>query len=812
MSEPAAPQPSSQSGMTFTFPSAAEVKKATKPVETEVRDYVKLPDNLAEETDLAKSFHNEAYSRFQRFVGQASRTELEENLRSADAMWRLAKRKGRTVKGSAQQQDTLSNVAASQFYKSVRLVSSGQTSMIFGQQDELPAQYDPPREDASISQDEAQRVANADNLLLNYTWEKDGWEEKIKQAIRRVNKNSIQVMSLEWEYKTEKRVERVPGYYTAKKEPVSYRGAKPDAAPMFDYSGKPISSVLDANGKPRSFVFIEKTKVVKNCPVLELHDMKNVYFDLDIPDMRNQSCVVIRTQKSLGDLLAMQRDGMFKNVEKLSQTHLYESETNNSSTVDTERDTNAGYQRDMTENGLIDLYHVYMVSPVDEKGKKWDSDVVPEFYEAVYAGPFGTFADKEADDKDKAKATSVCLMLRRLPYHHGHLPLYVIYSHDDERGAVRMGYQTLLECNYEQQVSRQNQWHDNNELAVRSPWVGEKGNVLSRDLKFRNGNQVMWVKPGTGQTALTKLSVPDMTQRFISEMDMLRKDADEICGTTDVMRGVAMGARTTGTEAMGAREQAMMPAIEDAKVMADQIFKPILADHASLWRQFGDPRAMITVTRSNVVLGTVSPGELYGECNVRVVSVAKYQTDMASRQVINNAISSGVYEKSAGFMGKDGALEFWRTWARLMRFPNAQKIFPGARKYVEAENQAWADVEAIKADPVKAMNDPAQLPKPDEMHDIHIGILQQVRDKYVLLAKATPGDEKDAAIVAALDLYMLMHEQFKEQEAVQVSGGGQGAEPSEDEQQPEGMGGNEMPNMPGSAQGEMMAGVGGQMA
>lgn len=767
------------------------------------RAYVSLPPNLAGNRELCKKFHDHAFAFFEAARDQTERTELEENLASADAMYRMSKKRNPTVMGGAKKEShTLSNDSSSQFHKSIRLISNGQSSILFyGEEEEIPVRYDPLPDQSEYEPMDGKRLADGRNRYLGRVWHDNDWTNEIKRSVRRANKNSVEYFDLEWDYRTEKRRVKVPGYYASDGTPTEASATEQVPPGSTNGRGDEIAFVFDENGRPTSYVVVEKIKVVKNCPVIEFPKARNVYIDLTIDDLEKQTCHTIEFFPSFNDIIAQARDGVFLNAGEIGSNHLFEGET---SDVHDDLKENKEYEAGEKRNGLYHAFKVKCYAPIvdwqSEKKAKWDEDAVPEIFEATFIGRYGEYKEDISQPDSKGRNPSVsctCALLRRLPYNHGRFTLHKVHSHDDEDGAIHMGYQTLLECNVEEQTITLRQHIDNKTLLIKPPAIAQKGNLLSRDLVFRGGNDIKWANDP--KTAVEWLRLPDATQSTLPFIEWLQSDADELLGTTEAFRGQFAGSRTTGTEYLGAREQAMKPAIEDAKFIAKQYFTPITRDVADLCDQFAP----------HWNLGDdLYADELYGENKLKITSVEKFEADLNAKQVLVNFIESGGYDKARadGAIGETGKLEFWRMTGKALKMPGAERIFDGARQYVEAENQAWADVRAIMADPMTAMENPEQLPKPGEMHDIHNRILNQVQLKLEIV-KATRAPEEQEMIaqqIAALKYYQALHEQFKneaEQQAQQQQAAMAQSAPNQ-AQQP--------PGMNGEAAGDTLAGIQGQ--
>ncbi|MDD2777643.1 MAG: hypothetical protein PHI16_01935 [Methanocellales archaeon] len=804
--------PAKESEVEYSTPSEKVVKKTLKEFDAPARDYVELPENMAGETKLVHKFQSVAAQFLDKYQGQASRKEMEEYLKNADAKYRVGRTQGVQFRESSTQvTNTLSHVASTQFYKSCKIISAALCDIIFGKGLELPVRYEPIQDSQDYSENEGERIAEGYNLYLNWAWFRNKYNDILKQSVKRLVKNANEIFSVQWDYSANTRIERVPGYYDKSGKAIEYDPTEPPEIAR-DKDGNEIE-LFDEDGRPRQYVFVEKTRVINNGPVIERHDLKNTFLDLDIDSIQDQQCIIFYSQKPYSYLLAKAKSGEFMNLDKVTSAQLFREDDTSTDTINNERDTNADHSRDRETNGLYDTYHVWMLAPINGEKKEWDSEQIPEIHEAFFVGKL-----RELDSEGKVKSTkkqkendaaAVCMQLRSNPYHHKRYPYHDAHSHDDERGWWHMGLYSLLECNIEEQTATKNNTHDNFKLGVKAPFIGERGNVLSRDTTFHNGNQVLWVKAGTGQNALTKLNIPDYTQLSIPLLNELKTDADETAGTMDAVKGEYAGSRTTGTEILTANKQAMKPLIEDARFISNQYLVPIAEDVADLAKQFGDPDKLLTVTdANNSILGQVNPAELYGDCDIKITSIDRFEADLEMRQVLINFITSGGFLQSKEYMGQTGGVTFWRTVADAIGLPDVDKIYPEGKRMVEAENQAYADLMAIQNDPTGAMTNPELLPKEGEMHDIHIPILEGWGKKLkILMGDPDLSPEQKNFMrqqYAAVNLYVQIHNELKSKEAMgeammQTQGGVQNQA-------------SEVPAQPGEAAGDTLSGIQGQLA
>ena len=418
----------------FYVPSAESVEKAVKDYEPIERTYVEEPENLADIDDLVAPYAAAVSGFHSRFQGTASRRDLETFLKNSDAKWRMTSLVSQQYKAnSAQKQDTLSHVASEQFYNSVKLMHSGLTSIIFGDGEENPARYDPIKGSKDYTTEEGKRVTEEQTAYWANLYAVDRWAPKLKSSMLWMLKNAQELISVQWMYRTKSQIERIPGYYNRKGQPQEAVIGQPVPREMFDVNKKPIDKVFDEDGHPKSFVFMPKTRVVQNQPIIIRYGMKNCLLDLDItPDSFNdviqkQTCIISWDDVTFADLEAGEKDGLYKNVSKLTNSHLYDGTDEESDTINTDRDENADVNRDKIQNGLFRRYHVYYLAPIDYDKKTWDVKAIPQVSESVFVGKM-TGIGNATGEGDKSASETVCLMLRQLPYHHGRFPFKLINS------------------------------------------------------------------------------------------------------------------------------------------------------------------------------------------------------------------------------------------------------------------------------------------------------------------------------------------------------------------------------------------------
>jgi len=499
--------------------------------------------------------------------------------------------------------------------------------------------------------------------------------------------------------------------------------------------------------RPRSFVFKEKTRIKKEGANLRIVPIKDFYCDLSIDSIQKQQATDERYQSLYSDLMKKQNDGFYVNVDKLTKAQLFQSEDSYDSDVEEKKVENAGETFSSEPNGMMDNMRCFARITLEK-------DELPEWYEGVFCGNFNILSAENSGEDGGC----VCLQLRKAPAHFGRIPYTVSHSHPDSKGMNHVGLVDLLECLFEEWCITLDQYIDNKNLRSNRPWIAEWGNVMSGDLVFHGGNDVKWVKPGSGDSALKQLEVGDTTGTVLPFLDFLQKQINETGNTDKPVTGSYAGSRTTRTEFLGVREQAMKPIFEEVKYFANDFFPWLLNDFKDLNQQFCNPSRAISITGGDEVIGKVNPAELYGELDVQVVCVDEFKSNMMKRETMVDLFKTGFVEKFQPLMGDEGTAILGRDFMRLFGIENVNKIMPATKPYIEAETLAWNDVRRIENDPADALIN--GLPTLEEKHEVALRILEPRFERYKTMI---PQDQQHPDILRAYGVYIMMHKQFQEE-------------------------------------------------
>jgi hypothetical protein len=640
-------------------------------------------NNLCKDDELTKKLRGWLATELEHFRGQEERKEFCDAggvMDYADRMERVAERRDTS---SAQYRATLSNVASSAFRRATMAMVAGEYSVFF-QGQELPAKYEPVFAGQEYNQTEGLMISEQRNMLEDYTWERDERRKKVKDVLYYNKKYGQYFVSMEWDYRKEKRIHRV----------------------------------RNENG---SFSFKEKETVIADNPTMILHDPKNIYADAQIDGIQPQRTLLDERYVPYEQLGSEQANGWIQNLDKVGSAQIaerdYEEET-----LDARR-KNSGSDQDQERTGLLKVWHAWCRVPIVEKERKgavtgkgkWVDGGLPELYWATFVG--------ELND-----ARSVCVRLIKNPYFHKRIPYEMVHAYRDDKGLYHVSPAELVYAQYWQLVTNWNQAHDNVTKRTSAPMVAD-GPVKTRDLTYKQ-NKLIRIGRGVRFEPVPIERTTELT------MEMVQKLEDDIfatLGTNKPIMGLPLLGRTSASEATNALEQARVPLLEQADDVGMDLFSWMLQMDAMLWEQYGDPELVLTLTKSNM-LQEFKPAELFGPFKVAVTAITQFESATEKRRGFNAFLQNG-YQLAMPSMGKQGEMAMWRAaWPEFMSFGDVNAIFPPQGDF-DATRVAINESDGMLNQGI------FDEPMPEENHRAHLAVHEQAQNEYKYLPDADKNPE-----------------------------------------------------------------------
>ena len=688
----------------------------TKHPEMEKAPAYKLPcPNYADIEDTAKKATSWITSFYNDFEDQQAWQKFMSNMDSADEMMRAAVNRVQLMSDeSANTENTRSNVKSADYHSDLSVITAGETAVMLDKENQLPVIYEPLPDSDEYSVELGQMLADERNAVLAYTIEKSNMRDAIRKHLWRTNKYGNGAIEMQWDLrKAERSVRKV-----TKTEKIE---------------------LADGTTVEKPIKFKRETKVVTiaDHPKLIVHDMANVRFDSQIEDMQEQSCIVLRTQKQLGDLWAEAITGnsRYVNMDKITSAQLYSEEGRDS--VKSDRQGNAGEGNDTSKpTTLFDVWYGWVRVPVDDKSGKWDEKTqIAHWYEYVMVGSI--------------EGAPVLVRLSPLPYSSGQIPFSVTHALEDDKGALHIGYAELVKSIIAQEMTSQDQAIDNNTLRNQAPWVAEKGSIGKRDFTFNAaGNQIWWKKPGAQDPHI--VDIKDTTGITLQMLAHLEEKRRKTMGTNKPLVGEPLGGRTSAAESISVFEQALKPSLEAAKYKANQIFPFIAFWVSEMWKDFGNPDLVINLTGKSPVK-QIKPADIFGDMRIKVTAIKQFQDGILRRKEADNFIQTMIPLLLANKVMSPADL------GRFAKDEMNSREFSGVDNYISVRSNADAQHVAQAENDNIVFGGVEDLPKPEEDHQTHL-------DEHLPFAgSAALAFEKDDpryANIRKLQFHIQLHQQM----------------------------------------------------
>ena len=708
-------------------------------------DYKPEIQNFAGHKETCKKVLTWAKDYLDYFKSQSQRSRFEDDMDTADELYRVAKtRSQHKSDGVSNTEDTRSQVTPASFNSDIRIITAGQKAVVLGNEGDVPMEYAPLPDAMEYTAIEGRRIAEDQQAVLAYTWVKDGMRKKVGRLLNRVNKYGTYVIEMGWKYEVDTRKERVVTEWEESED--------------------------GETRKPKAFDFKERDVIVADHPTLELVDPKDAWWDTQIENEQDWNCYVRRKQMQLGDIWKLQRTGDFMNVGKLKVGNLYSGEGD--SDVLHDRQVNAAEQGDTDkQTGMVDVYEFKIRVPVNPETGRWQpKSILPEWFEFTIAGDPG---------KDP-----VFLKLSPNPQFCRKIPVQVVHSHpDDDKGSIKMGYIHLVKCLIAEEATVINQYFDNNTTRNQKPLIAERGSLSIRDKTFAaGGTRIWWKKPGSQDPH--EMDIQDTTQQTLPMLGLIDEKRRAAMGTYPTLVGQPSGARTSASEATIDFEQAIKPALEDAKDLADQPLPFISYWVAEMWREFGDPRRRLVITNQNEQR-EVKPAELWGPLTTVVTSVKRFQ-DGLIRQRAENQFLNQVFPLAQPYMEPDLVVRIFKQILKSRHFEDVDTGWKVGDDF-DAKHVAEWENESILHDAV------LDFPSQEENHTAHLRYHKPMLQIYLV---RVPAEEQNAEGVGMMKQHILVHEQMQAQSERATSLSVQNAAARQ--------GGGAPPETPGQEQGDVL--------
>ena len=683
------------------LPEEAQVAELKKGVKT-------FEENLAgQDPETDKSFMASAGEGWNQY--QTDREDYETIWEVLDYMYKGAQ--NRTIYASEQSRGLdaadetaeRANTGSLIFHRLVRQNAS--TGMAVQRSRDVPFKYDPiVNESVWQSPQEADEQAEMANLMAKWVMKKDNLGIKSDNFWHMVWKDGAVVEFIFQKRRTGRRKVLVENYAPGPPGP--------------DGQTTPVFQGYDE---------YEDEFVIDNYPSVYTVPLEMVWMDYNLPDMKSQQLVLVASLKSITEIIDLARQGiysmdaLFDKENGLKEKHFWDG-VYGGEHKQNDRDA-AGHDNPGTpsETGMILVWDIFQVSPIDEAGKWDEKKNVPELYWGTVLG------------NDPSNGVMVRLENDFDP--DGEIPGNVVnVLPDDGDKLIHIAPGQVVRSNYSVECSLKNLALDNS-AEINSPPLFVNDNLTDETDFTWEKNKVILVDDV--DKAIKQAPPSDITNSTVGLLQYVQEDTKYALSLEPGVTGDAMGSRTSALEASNANRAAMQTHMASTRYVLDQRFTWIARKYLSYMRRWAEPEQVMAITDKNKVLRNIKPGALYGEFNIEIDIVDEMEDSILQLQSLNEMF--GLITQSQEALQRVDVGEMLEQMFRLRKLDPTGIIIP--EQNYDAEEVARREVQLMES------GHPAQV-QPGEKTHVHLAVHKASRLEYNGLEQYYP------AVVQLLDQHI----------------------------------------------------------
>ena len=555
---------------------------------------------LAGNKELTLRATKEAQEDFSRF--QTDREDYQDIWQVADYMVKCAQNrtvnaaersKGANTQGADDTtedgSDTRANVGSTIFFQQQRTLAAMGVSV--QESKPVPFKYQAIiNENVPYSQEEGNEIANQKNVLARWTMKKDGFRLKTVEFWHQI-----------WKYGA------VPvGIFqkTVKKKVVLKRTSYAE---------------IDGQRVPVGETEEEREIVTDNYPSMRIFPLASLYADV-WRCWDDQDCILVATVRNRAQIYGDVKAGFFEEAryKEIKKSHEWDGYSGRNFVE--EQAENTG---DVTYNprttGQFLQWDIFKLCPI--KNGKWDDEAVPQWYWITVIG--------------NSPDNGVVVRFERNPDPDDEIPIRLINAlPDDSDMLYHISPAEVIRSNYSTECTLKGMAIDNMALVNEPPLMAVEGAHRVTDFEFKRGQLWRVMSPD----AIKEFQVRDNTQQTVALLSYVNEDTRSALFTNAPITGQeGYGARTSASEAVGARRSAMTPHLVTTRYILDQLLTWYARKLSRYWETFGTDDQIIAIS-DEPRYPQIRPSELHGDFDIEVNIVDEFYDDLVMEQRTNEQL------------------------------------------------------------------------------------------------------------------------------------------------------------------------------
>ena len=555
---------------------------------------------LAGNEELTRRVTKEIQTDFSRF--ETDREDYQDIWQVADYMVKCAQNrtvnaseraKGANTEGAADTttdgSDTRANVGSTIFFQQQRTLAAMGVSV--QESKPVPFKYQAIlNENVPYSQEEGNEIANQKNILARWTMKKDGFRLKTVEFWHQI-----------WKY-----------------------GAVPVGIFQKTVKRKVLLTKKQYVDTPEGRVLVGETEeereiVTDNYPSLRIFPLASLYADV-WRCWDDQDCILVATIRNRAQIYADVKAGFFDEAKykKINRSHEWDGYSGRRF-VEEQAENTGDVDYNPRTTGQFCQWDVFKLCPI--RNGKWDDDAVPQWYWLTIIG--------------NSPDNGVTVRFERNPDPDDEVPIRLINAlPDDSDMLYHVSPAEIVRSNYSVECTLKGAAIDNICLVNEPPLMAVEGAHRITDFEFKRGQLWRVMNPD----AIKEFQVRDNTQSTAALLDYVNQDTRSALFTNMPITGQeGYGARTSASEAVGARRSAMTPHLVVTRYILDQLLSWYARKSSRYWDAFGTDDQVIAIS-DEPRYPEIRPSQLHGEFDIEVNIVDEFHDDLVMEQRTNEML------------------------------------------------------------------------------------------------------------------------------------------------------------------------------
>lgn len=442
---------------------------------------------------------------------------------------------------------------------------------------------------------------------------------------------------------------------------------------------------------------VEEEFLVESFPEFKTFSIWNMYIDVNVGSMRDQDWVYLVDPITLTEAIEMARMGEY-DIEKLKlleRAHYWDGNIGGEHKDDERSSEGLDSSTNPTDTGMILRWNIFANVPIDEDGVFDSSKNVPKRHWITILGnrpDDGVVVKVERNvDPDDEVPVNFTNCLPGPPDS---------FYHIAPGQAIRSNYS--IECTIKNQIV------DEATSDLNAPIILKQGAFPNQTAFTWDGGT--WECIGSPKDSWDRPTSGNASQFAIQFLQLLEEDSRRALAFDPSFVGEGLGSRASANEFSSVRQSSQAPHLSMVRYMMAQRERWRARKIKSYTDHFIPPEQIIAITDDANHFRPIQIGDLHGEFDIEINIVDEFESSIAKRQSINEAIA--IVGQDPDFKANTEVPELLMELFTALKLPAARLVTPPQ----DADAISIARNENTRI----IQNGEAVRPQPGQNHNVHL--------------------------------------------------------------------------------------------